>query len=390
MSAVGRPHIVHVTDSLGVNGGAEQQLVANLRGFDHTRFRHSLVCLAFNDGMTRTDLVPSSVELQFLFRGKRPGRVKTTKRLDEVIRSMDVDLMHCSVVNASLSTRVVGRLRSIPVVESLVNISHDPIRLVDNPNVSKWKLSAHQLVDRATMGQVARYHALTEAVADSWVERVGLSRSKIRVIPRGVDAAGLGAIAPEVARAKLVDEFGIDPDAVIVLNVGRQVAQKGQRYLIEAMNKVRAQVNAELIIAGSPGTQSRDLIDLIESVGAGRTHLIGPRRDISELMVGADIFAFPSLFEGLGVSLLEAMASRLPCVVSDVAPMNGIVTDGETGVLVPVADVDGLAHEIVRLAADPKERTRLGGAARTHVVANYRIQAATQAIEDLYAEILAS
>jgi len=388
--AVSRPHIVHVTDSLGVNGGAEQQLVANLRGFDHTRFRHSLVCLSFNEGMTRVDLVPSTVDLQFLFEGKRPGRLATTRRLDEVIKSMDVDLLHCSVVNASLSTRLVGRVRSIPVVESLVNISHDPVRMVDNPNVSRWKLRAHQLVDRATMGQVACYHALTEAVADSWVERVGLDRKKIRLIPRGVDAASLGTIAPEVARAKLVDEIGIDPDAVIVLNVGRQVAQKGQRYLIEAMARVRAHVNAELVIAGSPGTQSRDLIDLIEAVGSGKVHLVGPRQDITELMVGADIFAFPSLFEGLGVSLLEAMASRLPAVVSDVAPMNGIVTDGETGVLVPAADASTMADEIVRLARDPDERARLGDAARAHVAAHYQIRAATQAIENLYAEVLAS
>jgi len=386
--AVTRPHVVHVTDSLGVNGGAEQQLVANLRGFDRTRFRHSLVCLKYAEGMTRADLVPSFVDLQFLFRGSTPGRLGITRRLDEVIRGMDVDLMHCSVANASLSTRIVGWRRSIPVVESLVNISHDPVRLVDNPNISRWKLTAHQLVDRVTMRRVARYHALTEAVADSWVQRVGLDPARIRVIPRGVDAAAFANVAREVARAKLVEEFDLDPEAVIVLNVGRQVAQKGQRYLIEAMSMVRAHTRAELVIAGSPGTQSQDLIDLIEAIGDGQVHLIGPRKDISELMAGADIFAFPSLFEGLGVSLLEAMASRLATVVSDIAPMNRIVEDGVTGVLVPAADADSIAEQLIGLAGDPEERRRLGDSAREQVESNYRISAATRAIEDLYGELL--
>jgi glycosyltransferase involved in cell wall biosynthesis len=383
-----RRHIVHVTDSLGVNGGAEQQLVANLRGFDKNRFRHSLVCLKFADGMTRADLVPAHVDLQFLFQGSTPGRLGITRRLDEVVAGMDADLLHCSVANASLSTRLVGWRRSIPVVESLVNISHDPVRMVDNPNIRRWKLTAHQLVDRVTMRRVARFHALTDAVADSWVERVGLDRRRIRVIPRGVDAAAFANVSHDVARAKLIDEFGIDPDAVIVLNVGRQVAQKGQRYLIEAMVKVRAHANAELIIAGSPGTQSRDLVDLIEAIGGGRVHLIGPRRDIADMMAGADVFAFPSLFEGLGVSLLEAMASRLATVVSDVAPMNRIVEDGVTGVLVPAGDGGAIADELIRLANDRDERARLGAAARRHVEQHYRIDAATDAIEDLYGEVL--
>lgn len=388
--ATGLPHIVHVTDSLGVNGGAEQQLVANLRGFDRNRFRHSLICLKFADGMTRTDLVPADVECRFLFQGSTPGRVAITRKLDAVVRDLAPDLLHCSVANASLSTRVVGRLRSIPVVESLVNISHDPVRLVDNPNIRRWKLAAHRTVDRLTMRHVVRYHALTDAVADSWVDHVGLDRSRIRVIPRGVDAAAFGTVTRDAGRARLVDEFGLDPDALIVLTVGRQVAQKGQRYLIEAMSDVRSSVNAELIVAGAPGTQSRDLADLVREVGGNRVHLIGPRRDISSLMAGADLFAFPSLFEGLGVSLLEAMASSLPAVVSDIAPLNRIVEDGVTGVLVPAGDRRAIAAQIIRLAGDPEERDRLGAAARRHVETHYRISAATGAIEDLYAEVLSA
>lgn len=383
-----RPHIVHVTDSLGVNGGAEQQLVANLRRFDHTRFRHSLVCLVFKEGLTRVDLVPSSVDTRFLFDAKRPGRLTILRRLDEVIGELGADLLHCSVANASLATRVVGRRRRIPVVESLVNISHDPVRLIDNPNVNRWKLRAHQVLDRLTMRRVARYHALTEAVAESWVARVGLDPGRIRVIPRGVDVDAFGTIDRDVARTKLIEELGLDEDTTIVLNVGRQVAQKGQRYLIEAMSLVRANTTADLVIAGSPGTQSQDLIDLIDAVGEGMVHLIGPRPDVAELMAGADIFAFPSLFEGLGVSLLEAMASRLPVVVSDIAPLNGIVEHERTGLLVPATEVRQIADAIIRLAADQSARAVLGAAARAHVDEHYRMEQATSSIEELYAEVL--
>ncbi len=117
-------------------------------------------------------------------------------------------------------------------------------------------------------------------------------------------------------------------------------------------------------------------------------HILGARGDIPELMAAADAFVFPSLFEGLGVALLEAMAGGLPVVTTDVAPMNTIVTHGETGLLVPPRDAAAIAGAVARLVDDIELGARLGAAAREHILANYPSDRAAAAIEHLYLDVL--
>lgn len=385
------PHIVHVTNSLGVNGGAEQQLVSNLQRFEDPRLRHTLVALFTDDeGGLRTAEVPDAVDVEFLYGpGEKPRfRLDIIRRLDEHVRRLEPDLLHCSVADASLASRIVGRLRRIPVIETLVNISHEPIRAVDNPHVRPWKLAAYRVLDQLTMRSVARFHALTPAVATSWERTVGLPSSKIVVIPRGIDLErAVSPLSRPEARARLFDELGIPGEPFVVLNVGRQTSQKGQRYLIEAVDEVRTLVAATVfVIAGQRGTNSAPLAAMAaRRVGV---HILGARDDVPALMAAADAFVFPSLFEGLGVALLEAMASSLPVVTTDVAPMNTIVTHGETGLLVPPRDAAAVAGAVARLVDDAELGERLGAAAREHVVANYPLDRAAAAIEHLYLEVL--
>lgn len=383
-------HIVHVTNSLGVNGGAEQQLVSNLQRFSDPGLRHTLVVLFGQDeGALRTADVPEAVDVRFVMDAASAHRVEIVKRLDEVVRSLHPDLIHSSVADASLASRLVGRRQRIPVVETLVNISHEAVRTVDNPNVVPWKLAAHRAVDRATMRSVAMFHALTPAVAESWQRTIGLPASKMRVIPRGVDLDAVVAdVSRDEARRSVLGELGVDDDVFVVLNVGRQVAQKGQRYLLEAMSAVvPAHQDVVVLIAGQSGTNSEELSGLVSDLGQ-TAHILGARDDVPVLMAAADLFVFPSLFEGLGVSLLEAMANGLACITTDKAPMNGIVENNLTGVLVPERASAHIAGAIIELISDEARRTRLGEAARRHVVEHYPLDRAAASIEELYRDVL--
>lgn len=363
--------------------------MANLRRFRDPRLSHHLVCLYAEDYGTRAPDVPPDTPVTYLYGDgvRRAGRLQTIRRLHHAIGDLHPDLIHCSVAEASLASRIVGMTRRVPVIESLINISHEQVRTVDDPAVKRWKLRAHTMADRFTARAVTRFHALSEAVADSWQRTVGISPSRITVIPRGVDVDDLQRQGREGnSRADL----GLPSAVPLILAVGRQAAQKGHRYLIAALPEVlQAVPQARLVIAGQPGNMTPDLQAMVQQLGLADTVImVGARDDVPALLAACDVFVYPSLFEGLGVALLEAMAAGCACVTSDVPPLSEVVTDGVTGLLVPSRDPAALAAAMLRLLHDRELASALGSAARLHIASDYPLQAAADRIESLYREVL--
>ena len=389
-----RPAVVlHVINSLGVSGGAEQQLVSNLAHFADSRFEHHIAYLYEYDFETRTETaarVAASVH-QVLPTGSKRSRRQAIRRLGAVVEELEPALIHCSLADASLAARVVGWRRNIPVIESLVNIAHDSVRLVDNPNVKAWKLCAHRFVDRITTRRVAAFHALSNVVARSWHESVGIDMDRIHVIPRGVDVEGLDAQAETGPNpGDLAHEFEFNADANIILSVGRHEPQKGQRYLIEAMPMIlKTHPNTVLLIAGRPGSVSEGLEQTVTRVGVeSAVRILGRRTDVAALVKASDVFVFPSLYEGLGVSLLEALALGAAVATSDIEPMNDVVTDGDNGRLFKPMSPDDISLVVSELLGDIGQRERLGEAGRVTIAGSYTAVAAAQKLEQLYRDVL--
>ena len=166
------------------------------------------------------------------------------------------------------------------------------------------------------------------------------------------------------ARARLRAELGTPDGRVVVLAVSRLVRTKGYPELAAAMRAVR---EAELWVVGErlasdPGP---DMVALLDAAGLGaRLRRLGYRADIPAVMAAADIFALPSYFEGLPVSVIEAMLCGLPVVASDIPGPREQVIAGETGLLVPAHDVPALAAALSLLTADGELRARMGAAGR--------------------------
>lgn len=390
----GRPRdVVHVIDSLGRSGGAEQQLIANLRRFGDERLRHRILCLYEGHGDTRRREVPDGVEVEYLSAGgaRIRNRLVLIGKVHSYVRRRAPDLIHCTLPDAALAARVAGRIRGVPVIETLVNISHEAVRTEDNPVVTPTKLAGHRLVDRWTMRWVARFQALSRAVADSWVEEVAIPRDRIVVIPRGVDAGeARSAESRQQVRAELLAELGLDEEAFLILNIGRQVAQKGQIHAIRAMPSVLDQVpSAAFVSAGSEGGATAVLREDIDRLGIDdRVRFLGVRDDIPRLLAAGDVFVFPSLYEGLGVSLLEAMAAGLACVTTDRRPMTEVVSHEVNGLVAPARDSSAIASALIRLARDPDLRSRLGSQARRDVIARYDSDDVARQVEALFLETL--
>ena len=378
--------ILHVVPGLG-HGGAEHQLLMNIEKLDGSRFESHVVHL-----YPRTQLAPlieaAGAPVHSVASSGPFGTAQRIMKLTRLIRRLDIDLVHTSNVDGELHGGIAGRMTGVPVVGTLTNIAGEQVRLVDNPYLNGRKLRWARRLRRFLLRRThVRYIAISHYVAQSTIREVGLPPAAVEVIYRGMPDGGLGAAADHVDAVRR--ELGTERRYPVLLTVGRLVPQKGQRYLIEAMPDVlRAHPHAQLLIVGM-GFLEQKLRAQVDALGlASSVRFLGRREDVPALMGAADIFVFPSLFEGLGVSLLEACASGLPCVVSDVGPLPEVIEEGVTGVLVPSQDPKSLADAISRLAFDRELMRRYGEAARARVRQTFQIDRSIAQLEELYEDVL--
>lgn len=387
--------VMHIIDSLDVSGGAERQLLANLQHFRDPGLRHSVVAIKKAANGREAD-VRGHAELTTLFEhDESPMRLQVIKRIRSLVRAERPSLLHASLPDASFAARVVGRLEHVPVIESLVNISHEKIRTVDHPHVTRGKLAFHRALDRITMRYPCRFHAVSDEVARSWSQTVGIPMAKMRVIPRAVEVSHFATSDPEKSNFEksVRFEFGLASAQPIVITIGRVEPQKGHVYLVRAMRLVLERFpEATLIIIGRPGSASESVETAVKELELG-SHVIfaGARRDVKRLLAAADIFAFPSLFEGNGGNaLIEAMAAGLAVVTTSRPPMTDLVPDESVGLLAERSDVTAIAQAICRLAADEGLRLALGNSARHRAESFPGPEEIAKRYEEWYREILAT
>jgi glycosyltransferase involved in cell wall biosynthesis len=195
-------------------------------------------------------------------------------------------------------------------------------------------------------------------------------------IHRGAIAVGNGRdparFRPDpAARRRVRAALGAPDHRVVVLAVSRLVWHKGYPELAAAMRMVP---DAALWVAGERLTSDRgpDMTALLRDAGLGaRLRLLGHRDDVAELMAAADLFVLPSRFEGLPMSVIEAMLTGLPVIAANVRGPAEQVVPEVTGLLVPPGDAPALAAALQRLAADPALRARMGAAGRLRAVERY-------------------
>jgi glycosyltransferase involved in cell wall biosynthesis len=173
------------------------------------------------------------------------------------------------------------------------------------------------------------------------------------------------------ARARIRAELGVPQDRVVIIAVSRLVWHKGYPELAAALRTVP---EAELWVVGERLDTDRgaDMVALLRSAGLGcRLRMLGYRTDVPALLAAADIFTLPSRFEGLPMSVIEAMLTGLPVVATNIRGPGEQVIDGMTGISVAVGDAVGLGAALGRLVRDPDLRARMGQAGRQRALDCY-------------------
>jgi glycosyltransferase involved in cell wall biosynthesis len=177
-----------------------------------------------------------------------------------------------------------------------------------------------------------------------------------------------------------------------LLNVARVSPQKGLIYALRALPEILPQYPTVhlLSVGGTPDPAWRKQVEQEAAalVVADHFHLLGPRRDVIDFLRACDVFIFPSLYEGLGIALIEAMAAGCACVASSAGPIPEVVTDGEDGILVPPGNPQALAAAVSRLLSDESLRVRLGTAASETALRRFRPEESAATLTRIYQELL--
>jgi glycosyltransferase involved in cell wall biosynthesis len=244
----------------------------------------------------------------------------------------------------------------------------------------RMRHAAYRRILRHTHATVA----VSEEVGESLREKLGVSgkaADRLVVVPNGVPVPALPS--PE-RRAALRAEHGVGPDEILVVSVGRICEQKNFGDLVRAAARLPEDSPLRLLIAGD-GPDRAELEALLAAERTGeRVRLLGNVSDVHALLDAADLFAMPSLWEGLPLALLEAMAAGLPVVGNRIAGITDVTVEGETSLLADPGDVDSFAEALARLGGDADQRTRLGAAGRRLVIEHYDLERVIDRLEFLY------
>lgn len=376
--------VLHVIDSLRT-GGTERQLIQVLRHADRSMFRH-LVCLIRDPEATPGQALDSGVAVHSLGLEKKSDLLLGVQRLRALIRELQPDIIHTRLYLSTIIGRIAGRLTGRPVLTTLVNRAYSPDWRAADPALRDWKVAVVRTLDAATASWTLRYVAISDSVRRSAMEHLGIPAERISVIHRGIDANDFPNLSAE-AISQIRRSLGWPDVNPLIVNVGRLVPQKGQQYLIEAMRDVvKALPRARLAIAGD-GRLRESLTRQIRSQGLeGSVQLLGERDDVPALLKAADLFVFPSISEGFGVALLEAMAAGVPCIASDIEAAREI--GGTNGVLlVQPRSAGALAQAIVAVASDPDRRNSMVASSQRHA-AQFDLQNQVRKLEALYQSVL--
>ncbi len=287
----------------------------------------------------------------------------TLGKLCRLIVEERVDVINTHLTTASWQGALAAKITGVPSVA-----------VVHATDRKTWFQHADHLI------------AVSSGVKDALVEQ-GIAPEKIEVLYHGIDLAEYVApLDAPAAKARL----GLPKDARTVGVAASLIARKGHRFLLEAIKDMEATTGPVHLLLAGEGPLEAELRAQAAELGLGeRTHFLGFRRDIPQVVCAMDVFVLPSFKEGLSIAVMEAMALEKPVVCSEIAGLPEVVRDGETGFLVPPGDSAALQNALEKLFADPALRAQIGRNARRFLEEHFEQTACLDAMEAYFRRVFA-
>ena len=369
-----RKKVLWLIKGLGL-GGAEKLLALSLPYVDLNRFDYEVAYLLPWKTALVKDFEAAGLRVTCLDQGK-PYDLRVLPRLVRLLREHRVDVLHMHLPYSAIIGRIASRFAP---VRSVVYTEHNVWERY------RWPTST---LNRLTYGWNDAVIAVSGSVERSISSRYRANgRPKLAVIPNGIDLDELLAVPREPAAVRA--EFGIPQSHSLVVHVANFTPKKRHEDLLEAAQLVLEREPSVTFLLVGQGPLESAMKERARELGlADRVVFAGFRPDATRLVAGADVFVLSSLYEGLPVSLLEAMAVGTAVVTTEVGGIGEAITDGVEGLLVKPGRPDQLADGIVDLLRDPELRQRLAAHARKRVEREFDVRTMVQRVEAVYHDVL--
>jgi len=369
--------VCHIIEDLN-RGGAEKRLLNDLRYLNKDRFTNYIWYLYPNSTLQR-EFTSLGIKTECLNLKKDIRSFKSIFKLWHFIIREKIDIIHTQLFYADILGRFVGFLGHKPVISTVQSsVYEQSVKFLYSNN--------RLLIDRFTAKLFnTKIIAVSEFVKSSIQRKLGLKVEKIDVIYNSIEDES-NQLTPLVVESYR-NKFKSHSDLILLLTVGKLNPGKGHQYLIRALAELKNK-KIRLLFAGT-GNLKSELESYAEQLGiSDRVLFLGEVKNIKELIAICDIFVFPTLSEGMPLSLLEAMVQQKPVIASNIEPIQEAIQNEINGILVPPKDFSALAHAIEHLSKHPQKAEDLGKSAREVVLEKFNAKIASEKLGKLYESIV--
>lgn len=344
-------------------------------GLDRKRFDIIFIYLS-RYGADNNFIEEAGYDVFYLSDKKRVSsfRLSILFRLAKILKERKVHIIHCHRHKPTVYGAIAASIAKTPVVIAHVH------------GLGRTRNSIRKLTNLLLFRRINRLIAVANSVKEDVLHNNWfLSEEKVSVLENSIDYRRFADVSTSKEEAKQV--LGLPSDAFVFGTIARFGPYKGHNFIVAAFEKVKNEIpSANLLLVGE-GPLKGELQQQVAKAGIGQSvHFLGQRSDIPELLRAMDVFVLPSIgSEGMPRVILEAMAAGVPCIASVVGGIPEIITNNETGFLVPPKNEEALTKAMIELAKMPeKKRQKLVDNTRQKVYSCYSHKVVIRKLENIY------
>ncbi len=351
-------------------GGTERMVLSLVKGMNKDIFEND-VCFLYPKGAL-SDAFEKECRVYYLDYGK-VSLFGVISRLYKILKSNNYDIVHIYGLKANIIGRLVGFLARCKRIVSGLRGKY--------PGDKESKL--YLFLDKLTLPFIRLYVSNSKSAVDFLVKN-GYPKEIFRVVYNGIDENALLLLKD----SSLKESLNIKDESILVC-VSNLKSMKGHDMLIKSAKILKDKgISFKLLLVGD-GPLKEKLIHMVTNLSLGaRVIFLGQRNDIGNLLSLSHIFVFPSKWEGMPVSVMEAYLAKLPVVAFDTSGVCEIVLDGETGLLAEPFNVEEFTSSIEILIKDSEKRKRMGEAGYRRIKERFSLTAMIEGVEEIYLELM--